>query len=163
MHLPDQDLAGLDSSEAALSGCGKTSSVPLIEQALRLEVQLTTGHVNVNERRIRDGDTFAGLETRDVEGSVTVADPDRRLVPVPRHPGRHHRQLALDVRWVQLQLFVSRRNLVLVRYNPHLHQVQRLAGARIQGGPVVLLRVLDTGPSGHALRQIGIDNAGVAF
>jgi FMN-dependent NADH-azoreductase len=64
----------------------------------------------VNERRIRDGDALPGFEPRDVESGVTVADPDRRLVAMPRHPRRHHRQPALDVRWAQLQLFVSGHN-----------------------------------------------------
>src|SRR6266567_239144 len=143
VHLPDQDLAGVDSTEPTFSGCGKTCSVPRVEQAFRLEVHLAAGDVNVNERRIRDGHAFAGFESRDVQGSVTVPDPDRRLVPVPCHPGRHHRQLALEVGWVQLQLLVSGRDLGLVRDDPHLDQVQRPVGAR----PVVLLRVPDTGSS----------------
>ncbi len=37
----------------------------------------------MSERHIRDGDAFAGVESRDVEGGVAVADADRRLVPVP--------------------------------------------------------------------------------
>jgi hypothetical protein len=76
MHLPDQDLAGFDSTEAASSGCGKPCGVSLIKRALRLEVQLTAGHVQVNERRIRDGDALAGFDSGDVEGGATVADPD---------------------------------------------------------------------------------------
>ena len=83
MHLPDQDLAGFDRIEATRPGSRKTSSVPRAEQSFGLEVQLATGDVDVNERRIRDGDALAGFESRDMERGVTVADPDRRLVPGP--------------------------------------------------------------------------------
>jgi len=48
----------------------------VLTSALRLEVQLTAGHVQVNERRIRDGDALAGFDSGDVEGGVTVSDPD---------------------------------------------------------------------------------------
>jgi hypothetical protein len=117
----------------------------------------------VNEGRIRDGDAVARFQPRDVEGGVTVADPDRRLVPVPGHPGRHYRQPTPDIGRVQLQLLVSGLNLILVRDDPHLDQVQRLAWVRVRGRMVVLLRVPDPGPGGHALRQVGIDDAGVAL
>src|SRR5437762_1505339 len=40
---------------------------------------------------------------------------------------------------------------------------QRLAGVRVNGRTVVLLRVPDTGSGGHALRQVGIDDAGVTL
>ncbi len=83
MHLPDQDLAGLGSSEAALSGRRKASSVPRVQCAFRFKVHPAPGEVDVSERHIRDGDAFAGVESRDVEGGVAVADADRRLVPVP--------------------------------------------------------------------------------
>ena len=83
MHLPDQDLAGLGSSEAALSGRRKASSVPRVQCAFHFKVHPAPGEVDVSERRIRDGDAFAGVESRDVEGGVAVADADRRLVPVP--------------------------------------------------------------------------------
>src|SRR6266568_2778755 len=85
VHLPDQDLAGFDSTEPTFSSCGKTCSVPRVEQAFRFKVHLAAGDVNVNERRIRDGHAFAGFESRDVQGGVTVPDADSRLVPVPRH------------------------------------------------------------------------------
>jgi len=86
MHLPDKDLAGLGGSEAALSGRRKASSVPRIQCALRLKVHPAPGEVDVSERRIRDVDAFAGVESRDVECGVTIPDPDRRLVPVPLIP-----------------------------------------------------------------------------
>jgi len=59
VHLPDQDLAGLGRSEAALSGRGKASSIPRVEQAFRLKVHPAPGEVDVSERRIRDGDAVA--------------------------------------------------------------------------------------------------------
>ena len=65
MHLPDQDLAGLGSSEAALSGRRKASSVPRVQCAFRFKVHPAPGEVDVSERRIRDGDAFAGVESRD--------------------------------------------------------------------------------------------------
>jgi hypothetical protein len=52
VHLPDQDLAGLGRGEAALSGRGKASSVPSVEQAFRLKVHPAPGEVDVSERRI---------------------------------------------------------------------------------------------------------------
>src|SRR5690348_12883657 len=55
VHLPDQDLAGCGGTEAALSGSGKTGGVPRVEQARSFKVHLAPGDVNVNERRIRDG------------------------------------------------------------------------------------------------------------
>ncbi len=152
----------LGRSEATLSGCGKTRRVPGVEQAFRFQVHLAAGDVNVNERRIRDDDALAGFEPRDVEGGVAVPDPDRRLVPVPGHPGRHHRQPAPQVGRVQLELLISGRNLWLIRHDPHLNQVKRLVGAGIIGRAVVPLRVPDASSGGHALGQIRIDQAGVA-
>ena len=84
MHLPNQYLAGRGRAEAALSGSSEAGSIPRVEQACLFKVHLAAGDVNVNERRIRDGDAFARFESPDVEGSITVVDPDRRLVPVPR-------------------------------------------------------------------------------
>jgi hypothetical protein len=163
VHLPDQDLAGFDRIEATRSGNRKTGRVPRSEQAFRLEVQLAAGEVNVNEGRIRHGDALTRFESRDMERRIAVADPDRRLVLMPRHPGRHHRQPALQVGWVELQLLVSGHDLGLIRHDPHLNQVQRLAGVWVHGRPVVLLRVPDTGSGGHALGQVGIDDAVVAL
>jgi hypothetical protein len=96
MHLPDQRLAGFDSAEATLSSCGKTSRVPRIEQALRLEVQLTTGHVNVNERRIQDGDALAGFEPRHVKGGLTAVPAAAKAHARARERGRVHSYLTIS-------------------------------------------------------------------
>jgi S-methyl-5-thioribose-1-phosphate isomerase len=162
VHLPDQDLAGFDGTEATLSGCRKAGSVPRLEPAFRFKVQPAASGVNVNERRVGDGDALARFEPRDVEGGVTVADADRGLVAVARHPRCHHRQPAPEVGRVQLELLVPGCHLGFVRDNPHLDQFHGQVGVRIDGGPVVLLRVPDAAARGHALRQIGIDDAGVA-
>src|SRR5208282_1046889 len=57
----------------------------------------------------------------------------------------------------------SGRDLGLVRDDPHLNEVQRPAGVRVPGRLVVLLRVPDAGAGGHALRHVGVDDAGVAL
>jgi hypothetical protein len=80
VHLPDQDLTGLCGRESALSPGGQASGVARGQGASRLEVHPAPGEVDVNERRMRDGDALAGFEPGDVEGGVAVPDPDRRLV-----------------------------------------------------------------------------------
>jgi len=64
--------------------CRQASGVPRIDHAFRFKAQLAACDVNVNERSVRDSDALAGLKSRHVQGGVAVANPDRRLVPMPR-------------------------------------------------------------------------------
>ena len=73
------------------------------------------------------------------------------------------RQRMIEVHPRYAELLVSGRDLVLIRDDPHLNQVQRPAGVQVHGRLVVLLRVPDTGSGGHTLGQVGIDDAGVAL
>jgi hypothetical protein len=93
VHLPDQDLAERGRAEAALSGSGEAGSIPRVEQAFLFKVHLAAGDVNVNERRIRDGDAeirvlFAFDPTRpalllpggDKSWKLATVVPNQRLI-----------------------------------------------------------------------------------
>jgi hypothetical protein len=86
----------------------------------------------------------------------------RRAV-VLAHPGRDRHETAGEQVVLDLKLLVTRSDTGLVGHDPHLHEMHRVAVLRsaVEAPRVVLLGVLDAGPSTHPLGEAGVDDAGV--
>ena len=123
----------------------------------------------VQERRLGQLHALAGPQPGHVQRGVPVLDPDGGGAVVFRHAGGDGHQAAGEQFVVDLELLVAGIDAALVRHDPHLHEVHRVAMRDVilprasQPPGVVLLAVQDAGARAHPLGQARVDHPRVAL